>query len=399
MFGDAGFAIYNPAAIAGVGAFDGSGTSSLLIVDSAYENASGALFNGDATGGAASGEGAISDAYIPSFAGAVRVSDRLVLGAALNAPFGLKSEYEADALPRYHAQESELRAVAATFLASVELTPELALGAGLRVQYADLSITGAIDAAGIATAFSLGAFAPGTADAFVDVAVDDVSLGFVAGANWRPVPALSIGASYTSKIEHDFSGEAAFDLALSPAAAALAGVGLLADTGAATAFPTPALVEFGAVWSVSERVDLMASASLARWSAFEGLAVTFDNPLQPPEVLTQDWRDAWAVSAGGEIKLDAQTKLRAGVMFDDSPVRDARASPRIPDDDRWWIAAGGSRALTERWSADVGFAAVFFSARRYELSGAEPETLFRGSFEADADAKAFIVSARLRYSF
>lgn len=398
-YGDAGFAVYNPATLAGIAHFDFAATSSAVIIDSAYEDASNTLFNGAPTPGDTAGEGAIADAFVPALAVAARVSDRIVIGVSVNATFGLKSDYDASSALRYHAQESELKTIAATTIAAVSLTPTLSVGAGLRIQYAELSVSGAIDAAGIALASGLGAFEPGSADAFFDYSGEDAAFGFTAGAHWRPSPSLSLGASYTSRIAHDFSGAATFDLASSSAAAALAGVGVLQSGPAGAGLNTPALVEVGAVWSVSERINVLASAALARWSSFERISITFDNPLQPDETLTQDWRDALAVSVGGEYALDRKTTVRAGVMFDGSPVRDALASLRIPDADRWWIAAGVSRDLSERWSADAGVAAVFFSERRYDISGALPETLFRGALDASADAKAFVLSARLRRSF
>ncbi len=397
--GDAGFAVYNPATLAGIGRFDFTGTSTGLIVDSAYKDASGALLGAYPTPGESAGEGPLADAYFPSMGLGVRINDRLVAGMSLNAPFGLKSEYGPDSVLRYHAQTSELKTIAATPMAAYSVTPSLAVAAGVRIQYADLSITAASDAAGIALASSLGAFAPGTDDVYVDFSADDVAVGFVAGVQAHPLPGLTLGASYTSKIEHDFDGDAIFDLAGSAAGSALAGLGLFQSGPAAASLSTPALVEFGAVYSITERLDLLASASLSRWSSFDSIAISFDNPAQPDDVLTQNWSDSWAFSVGAEYRATEKTTVRAGVMHDDSPVNDAFASPRIADADRLWLSAGFSRDLSERWSADVGGSVLFFDDRAYNLPGTLPETLFRGSAEAEGSATAFILSARLRRSF
>ncbi|MEE2690203.1 MAG: outer membrane protein transport protein [Pseudomonadota bacterium] len=396
---DAGFAVYNPATLAGVDRFDFSGTSTGLIVDSAYTNASGVLLGVYPTPGETSGEGPLADAYFPSMGLGVRLSNRLVVGMSLNAPFGLKSQYGPESALRYHAQTSELKTIAATPMAAFSVTPTFAVAAGLRIQYADLSITAASDASGIALASSLGAFEPGTEDVYVDFNADDFAVGFVAGLQAQLMPGLTFGVSYTSKIDHDFDGEAKFDLAGSLAGEALAGFGLFQSGPAFASLSTPALVEFGAVYSLTERLDFLASASLSRWSSFESIAISFENPAQPDDVLTQNWKDSWAVSVGAEYRATAKTTLRAGVMRDDSPLNDAFASPRIADADRLWLSAGVSRDLTERWSADVGGAVLFFEDRHYDLPGTLPETLFRGSIEATGSATAFILSARVRRSF
>ncbi|MEQ8749115.1 MAG: outer membrane protein transport protein [Amphiplicatus sp.] len=397
--GDAGFAVYNPATLAGIGQFDFTGTSTGLIVDSSYKDASGVLLGAYPTPGESSGEGPLADAYFPSVGLGVRINERLVVGMSLNAPFGLKSEYGPDSVLRYHAQTSELKTIAATPMAAYSVTPSLAVAVGVRIQYADLSITAASDAAGIALASSLGVYAPGTDDVYIDFNADHVAIGFVAGVQVHPLPGLTLGASYISKIEHDFDGDAVFDLAGSTAGAALAGLGLFRSGPASASLSTPSLIEFGAVYSVSARLDLLASASLSRWSSFEAIAISFENPLQPDDVLTQNWNDSWAFSVGAEYRATAKTTLRAGVMHDNSPVNDAFASPRIADADRVWVAAGFSRDLSERWSADVGAAMLFFDDRKYDLPGSLPETLFRGSAEATGAATAFILSARLRRSF
>lgn len=398
-WGDAGFAVYNPATLGGVNRFDFSGTSSGLIIDSRYEDASATLLGAFPVSGGAVGEGPLADAYVPSMALGARLGERLVVGVTLNAPFGLKSEYGRDSVLRYQAQTSELKTIAATPMAAYNVTPGLAVGAGVRIQYADLSVTSANDAAGIALAASLGAFTPGTEDVYADFGGDDVAVGFVAGVQARPRAGLTLGFSYTSKIEHDLTGSATFDLAGSPSGMLLAGFGLFQDGAASAGLITPALIEFGATLALTDRLDLLASASLARWSRFDNIAIAFDNPAQPDEVLTQNWNDAWAVSIGAEYRAGGKTTLRAGVMFDASPVNDALASPRIADADRFWLAAGFSRDLSERWSADLGGAVVFFDERRYDISGATPETLFRGAATATGQATAFVISARLRRSF
>lgn len=397
--GDAGLAFYNPAGLAGVARFDGSGTISGLFIDSDYSDAQGVLLGAFPVSGASAGEGVLPDAFIPSAGFGVRLGERLVIGMTLNAPFGLSADYDAGSALRYHAQKSELKTLAATPMAAFNVTPGLSVGVGLRIQYADLSLTAVADAAGVAGAFSLGAYMPGTEDVYSEFTGDDIGVGVVAGAQARLAPGLMLGVSFSSKIEHDFDGETVFDLAGSTAGEALASLGFFETGPASTGFATPAVIEVGAVLAVNERLDLLAGAALTRWRVFDRVVIEFDNPAQPAETLTQDWNDAWSVSLGAEYKANERTALRAGVMFDDSPLNPAVASPRITDADRFWLSAGLSRSLTDRWSADIGGAVVFFDQARYSLPDTLPETVFRGSLEATVNARAYILSARLRRSY
>lgn len=396
--GDAGFAVYNPAGLAAIGKLDFTATASALIIDSVYRDASGVLLGAVPTPGESAGEGVLADAAVPSMAFGLRLSNRLAAGVLVNSPFGLKSTFGTNSVIRYHADLTELKTLAVTPVAAFEISPALSIGGGLRIQYADLSLTSAVDAAGIALASGLGAYAPGSDDVRVAFDADDFALGFLAGVQANPFPGLTLGASYSSKIEHHLTGAARFDIAGSAAGAALAAAAGIFQTGPASEdLDTPAVIQFGAVLSVANDLDLMGSATLARWSSFDRVAIKFENPAQPDEILTQNWSDAWAYSFGAEYRAGPATALRAGLMVDDSPVNDAYASPRISDADRLWLTGGLSHALNDRWSIDAGGAVIFFDDRTFNLPGTQPENLFRGSLRATQSATAYIATARLRY--
>ena len=55
----------------------------------------------------------------------------LTLGAMISAPFGLKTEYDAGWMGRYHALESDVKIVDLTLAASLELSDSFSIGAGL----------------------------------------------------------------------------------------------------------------------------------------------------------------------------------------------------------------------------------------------------------------------------
>ena len=54
----------------------------------------------------------------------------------------------------------------------------------------------------------------------------------------------------------------------------------------------------------------------------------------------EDWDDVWFFALGATWKPNAQWTVRAGAAFDQSPIPDSTRSPRIPGEDRTWIALG-----------------------------------------------------------
>ncbi len=397
---DAGFAAYNPASLAGIEGPEISFSATGVLPVARYRNASATLLGIAPASGDADGDGVIADAVIPNLSFAYPATDRLTLGIVVNATFGFKTSFEETSAVRYQARTSDLRVIEATPIAAYELSPGLSVGAGLRIQHLDLSLTSTIDAGGVAAASLVSGFSPGGSDLQASFDGDDVALGFVAGVQSDLSSKLRVGAAYASKIDHHIAGDANFDLASSVAAQILnAAAGLFSADGFSTALATPASAAAGLRYQAGERLTLLASTKIVFWSSFDVVALDFNDAATPSEVLTQNWRDAWSVSLGAEFQANSKTMLRGGFMFDKSPVNAEFASPRIPDGDRHWVALGLTQVLSDHLSADVGVAYAYFSNRRIDLDGAAPENLFRGSLTGDFSTEAYAGSLRLRYQF
>ncbi|MHA7873309.1 MAG: OmpP1/FadL family transporter, partial [Hyphococcus sp.] len=384
-------AYYNPASIVGVDRLDGSLTVFGVFADSSYENASGTLLGTVPVQGLAADQSAIGDGVFPDGAIAARLSDRLYFGVSLNTPFGFESTYADNSAIRYHGTRSKVVSGALTSIVGLALTDHWSVAGGVRVQYMDVRLDGAIDAAGVAAASMISGFTPGTDDVFFSLQADDFAVGYVAGVMGQITPLLRVGASFTSKIEHDFDGEAIFDLAGSTAGQTLSAIGLFQDTGITSAITAPAQFQAGAALDVTPRLTLLASTTLTRWSRFEQVVVAFDNPAQPPEVITQNWNDSWTGSAGAAFDLTPLTKARLGVMYEETSLNDAFASPRIPDTDRVWLTAGVSQEIGAGASVHLSAGYIFIGDRAIAQSPALPENLFRGGLTTNINVDAVIV--------
>ncbi|MDZ7626823.1 MAG: outer membrane protein transport protein [Parvularculaceae bacterium] len=398
--GDAGYAAYNPAAI---GALDGAEISfnaTGVWPLTTYEDAQGVLLGVSPVTGAAAGDGIVDFAVVPNVTIAAPLSERLSVGVIANATFGLSTDYAADSIVRYQARESELTALEISPVVAYRLADGLTIAGGPRFQRVDVTITSTIDAGGIAAASMIPGFAPGSSD--LDGAFEGTNwaVGYTVGLNADLTDRLQVGLVWRSKIEHEIADDATFGLAASPAGQILNGaVGLFAADGFRTSIALPASAGLGARIKASERLTLLGSAKVTRWSSFEEVTLAFNDVATPAEILTQDWRDAWGLSAGGEYEVSDATVLRAGFYYDQSPVNGDFASPRIPDGDRYWFAAGVSHDFGDRLSADLGLAYAIFDDREIAISGALPEDLFRGGLSLNTQAQAIAVSGRLRWRF
>jgi long-chain fatty acid transport protein len=60
-----------------------------------------------------------------------------------------------------------------------------------------------------------------------------------------------------------------------------------------------------------------------------------------------------------DYKLTDKFTVRGGVAYDQSPVSDKFRTARLPDEDRYWIAIGGTYAVTDAISIDAGYTHIF----------------------------------------
>ena len=123
----------------------------------------------------------------------------------------------------------------------------------------------------------------------------------------------------------------------------------------------------------------------------------------PGQTLTSvalHFKNSWRVGLGANYQLTPQWKLRGGVAFDKSPVQDAFRTPRLPDEDRTWLAAGAQWAFAPNVTLDFGLAYIFVKDASSNLVNQETATCVpRGSLVGTYEANVWILSAQMRWSF
>ncbi|EXJ13886.1 OmpP1/FadL family transporter [Imhoffiella purpurea] len=274
-------------------------------------------------------EDAGEPALVPTLYGS-----RSGIGVGLYSTFGLATDYPDDWSGRYVALHSEIRTARAHLAGAWSVTPGLRLGAGLFVQQFTAELT---------SAYPLGA-----RDGRITIEGEDLGLGWSVGALWSPTDRVALGLAYGSAVRHTLRGKTRL-----PSGAVSSRVDVT----------TPETVALGLRWSALPELTLLAGATWTRWSRMQSLDVELANGL----TLTEDhqWRDTWRLDLGGEYEHGPWT-LRLGIAWDQSPVRDAaHRSPRLPDSDRVWLAAGlGYRRGA--WTFNASVAHLWFADRRGE---------------------------------
>jgi long-chain fatty acid transport protein len=333
-------------------------------------------------GGVPDQKNPIDDGVIPNLSAAWRINDQLVAGLAINAPFNFTTRYDLDGFTRYQALKSRLFNIDIQPTLAWRPIPQLDIGVGLDASYADATLSNALP--------NLSPLLPDGASSLTGHGWD---WGWVAGVQFHPSEALTIGLTYRDGIKHKLDGQVTVAGLLGPAAAANTDV-----SGVAT-FNTPSMLIASARWRATERLTLNAQVTRFDWSAFDAITVEFGGRTQ---VTPQDYVDTTSIAVGADYALTPQWTIRAGVQRDPTPTPDIGRTARVPDSDRWLFGLGASFAASERLSLDVGAAYISFkesaidsSADAFSGTPLNTPVAMRGV----VDGKGLVLSTGVRMSF
>ncbi|MDH3593251.1 MAG: OmpP1/FadL family transporter [Rhodospirillales bacterium] len=337
------------------------------------------------------------DALVPAVYGMWSYDENLKFGLSITAPFGLLTDNPDGWQGRYHALKSDLKTFDINPAVAYRVMPGLSIGAGFRALYADAELSNAVD---------YGTIAGGSSNELTDgrakLQGDDWGFGFNVGVMYEPIDKLRLGVAYRSSIDVDIEGDTKFDLDQAGVGAALqAGLGLFLDTDATASVDLPDSVAFGANYDLTGEWSVMAQAEWWNWSKFDELRVEFDNPNQPDNVTEEDWNDSWFFAVGTTYKPKQVEglALRLGLAFDESPIPDKTRTPRIPGEDRYWIAAGIGYTPLPWLTLDLGYTHIFVNDADIDLKATPTnDNTFRGNlsgkYEAHIDIIALQATAR-----
>ncbi len=279
-------------------------------------------------------------AVVPASYTSYQLNDMFWLGLAVNAPFGMKTENDANALSALYGYKSEIFTLNINPMVGVKLSDMLSVGFGLQVNYME----GDLSTANLGTLTSR-------------VKGDDWGVGFTAGLLFTPMDGTQIGIGYRSRIKHKLEGS----LYLSA----------LGTTNPASVKTTlPDMLTVSVRQRVGERFTLLGSVEWTNWSVLK----TFDvesSPVNPPAE-NYNWKDGWLFAIGGEYALNDMLTLRAGYAYENSPVPDATRNVRVPDNDRHWLSVGLSYKASDAIRLHAGYTHIIVKDGDVNIAAAAP---------------------------
>lgn len=318
---------------------------------------------------------------IPSFYATGQVSDRLWVGIGVNAPFGLKLEYDDGYFGRYDSLYTDLKTYNIQPSAAYKLSDSLSIGGGVDVQYIKVTLTNALPNV-----------SPLLADGLVRVKGDDWSVGWNAGVFYTTGD-TNFGLHYRSRMKHGIAGSYAVSGLLGP----LAGGNATLDASAALELPD--IVTASMMHKLTPNLRAMVTARWYNWSVFKNITI------QPvgaaASIKDLHYRDTFSVGVGGEYDLNETLTLRAGTMFDRSPTNPQFLTTRVPDGDRAWLSAGATYNISSALALNLSYAHTFVAKANiirpdhyYDGTAAAITATTRSLTRGNADQVAASLTAR-----
>jgi long-chain fatty acid transport protein len=301
---------------------------------------------------------------VPYFGASYGVSDRVTAGLAVYAPFGATLDFPRDGAQRQIVTSIALKTIFISPAVAVALPGGLSVGAAANVIWGDLALEqrNAIP------------YVTGDPEQYPDPGAgiegstrvagrDPFSLGATIGVGWRaPDNRLRIGASVMTPVTLQLEGDAHVENSgISPLVDADNNVvqasGAREDR-ARIALPLPLIARIGIAVRPTPRWRFEADVNWQRWSTSKALVVDFVHEyelLPTPGANLYDvrvenqWRDTWSARLGVEATpWSTPIALRAGALWDQSPVDDRHFSLLTPDSDKVGVTGGA------RWSRPMG---------------------------------------------
>jgi long-chain fatty acid transport protein len=340
-------------------------------------------------GGDAGGWAAVPSAYL-----SWQLNPQLWLGLGLGAPFGLKTEYDDGWVGQFHAIKSEVKTINVNPTIAWKINNAVSLGFGINAMYIDADLTSRT-------------FTP-LGSPLGEISADSWGWGWNIGAMFTVTPTTRIGVSYRSEIEQDLEGDVTFSSVPAPLAA------LFPNSGVTAEVKLPAMGSIALSQQIGPQWQLLADFTYTWWDSIQDLTIFRTSGLACPAAGATSvclsstplkFDNSWRIGVGANYQLNSQWKLRFGTAYDKTPVQDAFRTPRLPDEDRIWLAIGAQWQFSKQGALDFGYAHEFVDDASSSLPSVDPAPVAgfpntpKGNLNGTYKANVNLFGVQLRYSF
>jgi long-chain fatty acid transport protein len=338
---DASTVYFNPAGMTYIQGTQIVGALHLIKPSAEFNNNGTVAATGRPLGGSGGDAGDL--AFVPNIYLVTDITPTIKAGLGINAPFGLKTEYDNDWMGRFQAIKSELKTVNINPSIAYKVNDQLSLGVGVSAMWTQAELTKAVNAV--------------ASESSVKVKGDDWGYGYNLGAVFQATSDTRFGIAYRSKVNQHLEGTSS-----SAFTALNASPTQTLNTNISASVVLPENVSLSAFSRIDDKWDLMGDVTWTHWSRFKELRIIRENGTGSTlAVTTENWHNTLRYSIGANYHYSDTLKFRAGLAYDEEAIDDQFRTARIPGNDRKWVSLGAAYQVTPAGRLDVGYAHLFIS--------------------------------------
>lgn len=357
-----------------------------------------------------------------------KIFDNLQGGISFYTPYGSGINWTNDWPGSVLSEKVDLKMFTIQPTVAWRITPKLSVGLGMMITWGNVNldkalVSGAsfdeakpIITAGLAqrnpqlaalvqSSPSLGHSAAASVNL---TGTSQMSFGANIGVMYEISNQWTVGASFRTKMQMKVK---AGDVKVSYANEIAKGVleqtcGLIHEANFKAAMPAPYVLNFGVAYKPIEKLQLALDAQLTGWKTYKTLNIALPDHLAsfaPP--IPKEYSNAWCFKLGAQYALTERLDLRAGCMFDTTPVNKNYYNPETPGMTKIEPTIGFSFRPVKNLSVDFAF--MYVAGLGVDNAKVKYENLLQKSlglpyeheFVADYSVHAFTPSIGLSYSF
>lgn len=309
------------------------------------------------------------------------VSPELKLGVGVLGYFGLSLDYGDDWVGRYFVKSGVMQGLTIQPTVAYKVTDKISVGAGLNAMYGMMEEKVAIN-----NGFNL-------PDG--ELKVDDTTWGY--GANLGVLYELNkgtrFGINYLSEVELDFSSRTKFS-GIGPL---LSDVVARRNSTLDLTMKVPQMVMFSFFHELNDRWAIMGDVGWQEWSRFGKVDIGLSSTANDASVTADlKYKDTWHFALGAQYRISQPLLLMFGASYDSSAVKSADMTVTLPMGEAYRFGVGTMYQWTERLSLGLAYELTWLNTLKVDQERGPLSGRVAGEYE-DAAIHAIQVALRYQF--
>jgi long-chain fatty acid transport protein len=125
----------------------------------------------------------------------------------------------------------------------------------------------------------------------------------------------------------------------------------------------PASLTMGIAYSRFEPFTFEFDTTWTGWSSYSKLKTNLDTFPTTTATIPKNWHDAWAFRFGANYEIRKGMKIRAGYIYDLTPVPNSSFDPQVPDANRHIFTVGGDMKVLKRFTVGIAYNYILVESR------------------------------------